>query len=424
MKHNRHKLLIGIVALTLIIAMLPLMGACTTKAPVEGETLKLGFSICMTGVAAEKGSPMGHGKLDCVKYINEELGGVEGYPIDAHWYDNGYDAAKAATIVKKLMDEGCLFFTTNSSKMMASSMEIANRAEFPGMASFSSTAVTHPPKHMYAQMPDYGDDWAAFSKYYMDKIWKGSGRPKMVLHLLNNPTGYGARDAARAGADALGIEIIATEEHKADTQSEMDSLTRVKTKNPDVIFISSTPAPTALILKNANALGMYPGVTIGCAHASFTKALVDLAGADIVEGVYGVIPAVAWGDDVPGMAKMIEYCKRLHPEDEGNTDYMISWAEALIDAEILRQAVKNTDYNVLAKGDVESWRAVEKNGFHKVKGYDVNGLHGPVDFSNPEDHRGSKSVKLFQVKSGTITSITDWIEAPLVKYEDFEWFGK
>lgn len=424
MKHNKYKLLISVIALALVIAVLPLAGACTSKPHAEGETLKLGLSICMTGIAAEKGSPMGHGKLDCIKYINEELGGVEGYLIEEHWYDNGYDAAKAATIVKKLMDEGCLFFTTNSSKMMGASMEIANRAEFPGMASFSSTAVTHPPKHMYAQMPDYGDDWAAFANYYMDNIWKGEGKPKMVLHLLNNPTGYGARDAAKAGAEALGIEIIATEEHKADTQSEMDSLTRIKTLNPDVIFISSTPAPTAVILKNASDLGIYPDVTIGCAHASFTKALIDLAGADLAEGIYGVIPAVAWGDDVPGMAKMIEYCQKLHPADEGNTDYMISWAEALIDAEILRQAVKNTDFEVLARGDVESWRATETNGFHKVKGFDVQGLHGPVDFSDPEDHRGSKSVKVFQVKGGQITSITGWIDAPLIKYEDFDWFGK
>ena len=424
MKNKRRGLVIGIVAMALLVAALPLTGACAPKPPAEGGALKLGLSICMTGPAAEKGSPMGHGKLDCIKYINEELGGVEGRLIEVHWYDNAYDAAKAATIVKRLMDEGCLFFTTNSSKMMAASMEIANRAEFPGLVSFSSPVCTHPPRHIYAQMPDYGDDWGAFARYYMENIWKGSGKPKMALHLLNNPTGYGARDAAKAGAEALGIEIVAEEEHAVTTVSEIDSLTRIKGKNPDVIFISSTEAPTALILKNAYELGMHPGITIGCAHASFGKKMLDLAGADIAEGVYGVYPTVEWGEDVPGMAKVIEYCKRYHPDDEENPCYMYSWAEALIDAEILRQAVKNTDYEVLARGDVEAWRATEMNGFRNVKGYDVQGLHGPVDFSNPEDRRGSKSVKVFQVKNGEIVAITDWIDAPLIKYEDFEWFGK
>ena len=375
----------------------------------------------MTGVAAEKGSPMGHAKLDCIKYINEELGGIDGHPIDAIWYDNSYDAAKAATIVKKLMDDGCLFFTTNSSKMMSVSMAIANRAEFPGIASFSSPICTNPPKHIYAQMPDYGDDWAAFAGYYMANIWKGPGKPKMAMHLLNNPTGWGSRDAAICLADELGIELIGWEEHTAVTISEMESMTRIKGLEPDVLFISSTPKPTATVLKAAYELGMYPGITIGCAHASYTKALVDITtsitSADAVEGVYGVFPTVAWGDDVPGMVKMTEYCKKLHPKDYGNMDYITSWAEALIGAEILRNALKGAGYDVLAKGDVESWRATEKYGIQALD-YDVAGLHGPVKYT-PGDNRLDKSVRVFVVKDGVITAVSGWIEASRIPYEKF-----
>ncbi|MFQ5997439.1 MAG: ABC transporter substrate-binding protein [Dehalococcoidales bacterium] len=272
-------------------------------------------------------------------------------------------------------------------------------------------------------MPDYGDDWVAFARYYMENIWKGSGKPKMAMHLLNNPTGYGARDAAKAAADELGIEIISVDEHKTDTTSEMDSLTRIKASNPDVLYISSTPAPTAVIIKNAVDLGLYPGVTIGLGHASITKALVDIAGADVVEGVYGVFPTVNWGDNVPGMAKMTEYVRKMHPEDEGNMDYITSWAQSLIVAEILRLAIENAGYDVLAKGDVESWRAVETQGIQKLKDYDVGGLHGPVSYT-PGDNRLSKSVRIFQIQNGNITPVTDWIEASVVKYEEFDWFGK
>ena len=166
---------------------------------------------------------MGHGNLDCIKYINEELGGVNGYPVEVIWLDNGYDAAKVVTIVKRFMDEGCLMYSTSSSAMMTASMEIANRAGFPGLAAFASPIIYRPPQHIYGQMPDYGDDFLVFARYYMDNIWKGSGKPKMAMHLLNNSTGYGARDAARAYAEDMGIDIVATEEHSKTTTSEMES---------------------------------------------------------------------------------------------------------------------------------------------------------------------------------------------------------
>ena len=104
-------------------------------------------------------------------------------------------------------------------------------------------------------------------------------------------------------------------------------------------------------------------------------------------------------------------------------DYITSWAQSLIMAEILRLAVKNAGYDVLAKGNVESWRAVETQGIQKLDGYDVGGLHGPVSYT-PGDNRLSKSLRVFQIQGGAITPITDWIEAPVVKYEEFDWFGK
>ncbi|UCG10398.1 MAG: ABC transporter substrate-binding protein [Dehalococcoidia bacterium] len=420
MKNRKFVIFAGLICLALMVALLPLGSAC---GPEEAKTLKIGITTPSSGKAAEKGAPMGNANRDAIEYVNAELGGAAGYPIELMWLDNGYDAAKVVTNVNRFMDEGCLMFATASSAMMSASMEIANRAEFPGLASFTAPSLYRPPKHIYGQMPDYGDDALAFASYFMDNIWQESRKPKFALHLLNNPTGYGARDAFKAKADELGIEIISVDEHAATTTSEMESLTRIKASNPDVLYISSTPAPTAVIIKNAYDLGLYPGVTIGLGHAGITKALVDIAGADIVEGVYGVFPTVNWGDDVPGMAKMTEYCRNLHPEDEGNMDYITSWAQSLIMVEILRVAVGNVGYDALAKGDVDAWRALETQGIQKLKDYDVGGLHGPVNYT-AGDNRLSKSVRVFQIQNGVITPISGWVEAPVVKYEDFDWFGK
>ncbi len=413
-----------IVSVLLIILLVPTLSACSAPSNSStGGTLKVAMITPTTGPAAEKGTPLGHANLDAIEYINKELGGASGSRIEVSWYDSAYDTAKVVTLVKRVMDEGCLLFTVSSSKEMQAAMETANRAEFPGIACYTSPILYRPPKHIYGQTPDYGDNWGAFAAYYMQNIWKGPGKPKMALHLLNNPTGYGARDAAKALADKLGIEIVSIDEHAATTTSEIESLTRIKTKKPDVLFISSTPAPTAIIIKNAKELGMYPGITIGSGSAGFTKALIDLAGAGNVEGVYGTSATVNWGDNVPGMAKMTEYCQKLHPQDYGNMDYIAAWAQSLIVGEILKTAVKNVGLDVLSKGTVESWQAIETKGIQKLSNYDVGGLQGPVSYT-PGDNRLAKSLRIFQVKSGAITPVSGWTEAPLVKYEEFDWFGK
>jgi len=417
-----------IVCLALILTLLPVFGACGGENETV-KTLKIGITTPTTGPAAEKGRPMGDANLDAIKYINEELGGVNGYQIEVVWIDSAYDAAQAVTNVNRFMDENCLLFGTSSSKEMTDVKQIANQAAFPGLVCFNAPSLHRPPQHIYGLTPDYGDDWTAFTTYYMENIWEGAGKPKMALMLLNNSTGYGARDAARAAADDLGIEILwdgeigKAFEHTATTTSETETLTRIRAMDPDVIYISSTPAPTSVIIKNAFELGIYPGVTIGCGHASFTKALVDLAGADIVEGVYGVFPTVSWGDNVPGMAKLMEYAQREHPNDVGNMDYITAWAQSLVIAEVLRLALDNAGYDAIAAGDAAAWKVIEEQGIQKLDGYDVGGLQSPVTY-NEGDNRLGNSLRIFQVQDGVITAITDWIEAPLVKYEEFSWFGQ
>ncbi len=397
------------ISVALIILLMPLLSAGCGG---EEKTLKVGMSICYTGPVAWKGKPMGDGKLDCMKYINEELNGIHDIPIEVIWRDDTYDAGKATTIINELINSGCLLFTNNASAMMTAQQEIANRNEFPGIVVFSSPALTNPPKHIYAQMPDYGDDWAAFAKYYMDNIWEGEGRPKMAMHLLNNSTGAGALAAAKLLAEEMGIDLLPPEEHAAATISEIESLTRIKALDPDVLFISSTPGETATIVKNAVELGMYPGITIACAHASFTSVLVELAGED-AEGVYGVYPTVNWGDDVPAMDKMIEYCEKYHPEDKGNMDYITTWAESLIVAEILRLAVEHVGVDNI---DKLTPQIIEEYGIKKLKNFNVGGLHGPVTYT-PGDNRLSKSVRVFQVQNGELVPVTGWVEAPLIPYK-------
>jgi branched-chain amino acid transport system substrate-binding protein len=393
-----------------LVSILALLAGCSSSGNTKGKELKLGAIMPVTGPAAEKGKPGIDALLDVTEYINTELKGAGGYKISLDWKDSQYNAANVNTIVTDFTNSGALMFTAMSSFEMTNAMGIANKAGLPGLAVFTSPNLYNPPAHIYGQMPDYGDDWVAFANYYLQNIWKGSGKPKMALECLNNTTGSSVKDVAKAKAEAMGIDLVDVEEHAATTISESDALTRIKSKNPDVIFISSTPQPTSIILKNAKDLGMTPStVTIGLAHASFTKALVDLAGKDVVEGVYGVYPTVTWDDTAPGIAKAKEYLMKNHAGDAGNMDYLSLWCTGLVSAEILKNAVQSAGYDTLSKGGAAAWKAVEASGFQKLN-YDVAGIQGKVSYT-AGDNRLASSVKMYTVKGGVITSIGDWVTA-------------
>ncbi|TSA23748.1 MAG: hypothetical protein D4R67_12970, partial [Bacteroidetes bacterium] len=101
-----------------------------------------------------------------MQYINNELNGADGHPIQVDWRDSAYDMAKVGTIVQDFINEGDILFTTHSSSEMKGAQGLANQNGFPGIATFISTMNLHPPLHIYGPTPDYGDDWVALTQYY------------------------------------------------------------------------------------------------------------------------------------------------------------------------------------------------------------------------------------------------------------------
>ena len=138
MKNKKLLIINTIICLALLALVIPFISAC---GPAEhpGQTLKVGIMTPTTGPAAEKGVPLRDANLDCIQYINDELGGVNGYKIEAINLDSQYKADQAVTNINQFMDEGCLFFTTSSSTEMGYVQEIANRAGFPGTGSLFLT---------------------------------------------------------------------------------------------------------------------------------------------------------------------------------------------------------------------------------------------------------------------------------------------
>lgn len=374
------------------------------------KVLKIGALAPITGAAAEKGKAMYHGEQDYFRYINDR-GGIHGYPIDATFYDNAYSDEVAKECYQQAVEDGALLITAMSSKMTAACRCLFDADEMPFIHAYSSPQCLHPPGHGYAALIMNGDDCAAFMNWLHDTKQTPCS---LALYGLDNLTGWGADDAAGALAESLDITVVGNWHHNMDVTSDeaKTALTEIQGANADWLYVSSTPAPSATIAKAARDLPMEAGICLG--HAGTMPYFIDLAGAS-AEGVYGMQGVVFWGADVPGMDKAMEYCETHHPEDEGNPDYLAGWYLGMCAAEALGQALDHVKFEKLTP------KKVEKKGVRNVS-FDAGGLTAWVDWTDNYDRRGAKSVNLCVVKGGEWVVLEPWIEAPLIRYEDYDWF--
>ena len=185
---SKRQIAVRIICLASVLAVPAFTVACH-PVPPPGQVLKVGVITSSTGVLppAQSVAALGvvrldaweHGCRDAIQYVNKELGGAWGYPVELVCVDNGGDLTRNKTMVRQFMDEGCLMFTTASAEGMQVAMETANGAGFPGLSGAGNPLLYRPPQHIYSQSPDLGDSWVAFTQYYMKNIWKEKRPPRM-----------------------------------------------------------------------------------------------------------------------------------------------------------------------------------------------------------------------------------------------------
>ncbi len=87
-------------------------------------------------------------------------------------------------------------------------------------------------------------------------------------------------------------------------------------------------------------------------------------------------------------------------------------------AKIVSLAVEAAGFDVLAKGGAEAWQAVEEHGIKALDNYDVEGLQGPVSYTEG-DNRLSKSLRYSRCRMAKSKRLPIGLNLLLSKYEKF-----
>jgi branched-chain amino acid transport system substrate-binding protein len=254
----------------------------------QGEPIKIGAVIALTGPGAGLGQPERNGMLLAEKVINEK-GGVKGRPIKVLIEDDGSKPDNAKSKAERLIfDDKVLVLLGPSLTASTGAVSAITNAE--GMAELACTGLgpkielTY--KTLYHLLPPQLLNARAMLEY-TTKVLKtkrvgvlhDTGYGQVVMNSLNSLTGE------------YGVEFVSVEKFEVGATDTSAQAAKVRAADPEVLFIIATsPVP----FRNAREVRIAQPIVsaIGSSSYDYVRGMGEYAD-DIVfpEFVVGEDPA-------------------------------------------------------------------------------------------------------------------------------------
>ncbi|MFJ7840885.1 ABC transporter substrate-binding protein [Lysinibacillus sphaericus] len=254
----------------------------------DGDTIKIGANLELSGNVASYGSSIGLGAELAVKEIND-AGGIDGKKIELIKVDNKSENSEATAAAIKLatQDKVVAMMSPATSGNTIATVQIANDNKIPlvGAAATAPNVTVNDDGSVneYAFRTCFIDP---FQGIVAANFATGELKAKNVAIFADNASDY-AKGLAKSFKDTIaenGGKVVKEEAYVAKDTDFRTQLTNIKSSNPDFIFIPGYYEEVGLIVKQAREMGIT--VPLMGADGWDSPTLVELAGADALNNTY------------------------------------------------------------------------------------------------------------------------------------------
>lgn len=372
-----------------------------------GEPIKVGVLCDRSGAVAAINTYLCDGMEDWWAYLNADQGGAKGRPIEYSEIDTKYEVPLGVDGYKKmtsrenirmviplatpLVDALAPLSKEDKVVMWSPGFGLSNAAdakEFPyifvGVATYKAQGM--------AAMQAIADEWKALGK---------TGNPKVTYVFYDNPAGRDPLDLIKGRSKELGIDIIDTVPVPATTVDMTTIMTQVKDKNPDYAITHLFGRTPALSLQAAEKIG-FPRDKMISLVWGLAEDEVKVA-QQAAEGYRG-LQFAAHPNDNPEAYKLLEgWWQSSGKQPNPKARESLHYARGMMMGGLMAEAARLSDNPM----DGDSL----KKGIETMKDFTANGLLAGTTLS-PEDHGGTRKVRMYQVKGGKLVQTKDWFEGP------------
>ena len=374
--------------------------AFTATLGTASAAYKVGVLSDLTGPTSSVGAPYADGIKDYVAWLNDN-GGIDGEPIELIQVDYAYNVQQALAAYKRFTSSGIVAMQGWGTGDTEALVKFVARDRIPVFSASYSAHLMDPTKAPYnfTAAADYSTMGRA-GLNYLRETWKESRAPKLAFIFPDNPYGSAPIPAMKEYAEELGFEIVGQENVDLKAIDATPQLLSLKKVEPDFVWTGGTTPSTAVIMKDAQKLGM--SCTFFSNIWSSDENIFKLAG-EAAEGHFGLQGAAIYGQDVPGM----ELIRKLTDGEHRMTHYVRGFVSAMVMCEGMKMAK--------AAGEVtgESIKAA----LETMRDFDPMGLAPAISYF-PDDHRPNLSVNVCTFKDGKL----EFVKTTILERKK-EWLG-
>ena len=374
--------------------------AITAIASTASAAYKVGLLSDLTGATSSVGTPYAEGIKAYVAWLNEN-GGIGGEPVELIQVDYAYNVQQALAAYKRFTSEGIVAMQGWGTGDTEALVKFVAKDMIPVFSASYSAHLMDPEKAPYnfTAAADYSTMGRA-GLNYLRETWKEARAPKLAFMFPDNPYGTAPIAAMEEYAKELGFEVVAKENVDLKAIDATPQLLSLKKVEPDFVWTGGTTPSTAVIMKDAQKLGMT--CTFFSNIWSSDENIFKLAG-DAATGHFGLQGAAIYGQPSAGM----DLIRKLTKDQPQMTHYVRGFVSAMVMCEGMK----------MAKAGGEVTGESIKAALETMRDFDPMGLAPAVSYF-PDDHRPNLSVNICTFKDGKL----EFVKTTVLERKK-EWLG-
>ncbi len=354
--------------------LVTLFAGCGGKG--NSDVIKVGLLAPTSGPVAQYGQAVVNAATLAINKANED-GGVNGKKIEFIVYDNEADATKSGTLFDKLVDSDKIDAMLGP-VISTTSLAVAPMAAEKGIPMLTPTATN---KDVTPGMDNvfracYIDPYqgAVVAKYAFDEL---GAKTAAVFTNVGNDYSKGLSEAFVAEFEAAGGTVTVAEGY-TDSDKDFNSiLAKVKTENPDVLFIPDYYNAVGVICSQAKELSIESQLLGGDGWDGIQAEFIEAAEGGIFGNHYST------KDTDPVVQDFLKAYKAEYNEDP-NALAALGYDAANVLIEALRSA-KSTD---------------SKDIIEAINNTNYSGVTGKITFDQNGDP--IKEISMIKVENGEL----------------------